>query len=271
MVTDVRCRASDGRSSSVQTLLSFLAGQRPDRVPALLLPRRPPSPVRASTPGGGNTAKAGPRQSPYRCRPRRHLGSGRAANRLRIGSEAARSRAAPGGGGAQVWAICPRPAVVRHDLGRHRRQRSQRRTHPGDQYRFPRPARGRLASPGPTVRTRPYRSTNGRGRPINFRRARPCPRCPSSTAPRAVRLDGPQWCRSVPSANEDRLAVPDALATTIKITRSAAWGCPRAWHRRATASGQVLQPIYRPAWRSAGLPPGLPVSGRLPLATASRG
>jgi hypothetical protein len=37
-------------------------------------------------------------------------------------------------------------------------------------------------------------------------------------------------------------------------------GCPPAWRRRATASGQVLRPIYRPAWRSAALPPGLPVA-----------
>jgi hypothetical protein len=45
-------------------------------------------------------------------------------------------------------------------------------------------------------------------------------RCPAGSAPRHP---------GVPSANEDRLVVTDALGTTIKSTSMATWRCPLAW------------------------------------------
>jgi hypothetical protein len=53
----------------------------------------------------------------------------------------------------------------------------------------------------------------------------------------------PAWRRSVPIANEDRLVVPDALATTIK---SAKLGCPGGARSPGVdgirPAGQVLAP-----------------------------
>jgi len=48
---------------------------------------------------------------------------------------------------------------------------------------------------------------------------------------------------SVPIANADRLVLPDALATTIKLAGPAPRRCPLARRRPATTSGQVTS-IY---------------------------
>jgi hypothetical protein len=54
---------------------------------------------------------------------------------------------------------------------------------------------------------------------------------------RALADGGSRAPQCVPIANEERLVVPDALATTIKSTSSATRRRPLAWRRRTTVSG----------------------------------
>ena len=91
---------------------------------------------------------------------------------------------------------------------------------------------------------------------------------PSRTRSAQPRRPAPRT-RCVPIANENRLVVPDALATTIKRNSSAAWRC-RLHGADRQQRGQVLESIHglppRRASSSAAPHPGLVVSGRLPLA-----
>src|SRR6266516_4186800 len=71
-------------------------------------------------------------------------------------------------------------------------------------------------------------ATSGAARQTN-ECTRPAERDQLSSAPVGAAL-------KVPIADEDRLVEPDTLGSTIKLTSSASWGSPLAWHRRTTAS-----------------------------------
>jgi hypothetical protein len=71
----------------------------------------------------------------------------------------------------------------------------------------------------------------------------------------------PRRAPSVPIANENRLVVPDTLGTTIKSTSSATRTRPLAGRRWATASGQVLRPMYRACRRDVPRDLLLPIPG----------
>jgi len=78
------------------------------------------------------------------------------------------------------------------------------------------------------------------GRSTGIHPSSPTPaalRCPAGIARSAQHRASPRRLPGVPIANENRLVVPDALATTIKSTSSATRRRPLAWRRRTTASG----------------------------------
>jgi hypothetical protein len=72
-------------------------------------------------------------------------------------------------------------------------------------------------------------------------------------SPRRVRRPIPsQLRRGMPVAREDRLVVPDGLATTIKTTRSATWRCPLAGADGRRPAGRCCDlSIYRACRRDA--------------------
>jgi hypothetical protein len=117
--------------------------------------------------------------------------------------------------------------------------------------------RGLLATLGLSA---PYKiNCNGRGYP---RRRQPPQRMHPPGRPRSAQQRTSQRrAPSVPIASENRLVVSDGLATTIKVTSSATWRCPLAGRRWATASGQVLRPIYRACLRDVPRDLLLPIPG----------